>query len=447
MENIKRRIEFFSLYDHTNIEKHLEKMASKGWMIEIIGSTFWRYKRIEPQKLKFSVVYFPKDVNEGTVISADRQNFIDMCTSGGWNYVVNSGRMHVFCTDNEYTPPIETDAEIQIQCIHKFAKSEIIEGYSLLIAVCVFVLSMLGYEAWKKPIDILINDDTIFWHIPILLVFSVYNIISYCIWYKKAKSAAYDGEFTETKRLIKIEALFWAPIYIIITLLFIFIDMRLRYLLFTLGLIALGFTVYKLIDITKIEISKSEYKSNKKRRLKNFVTFLMVVAYIASGIGAYLLIPKPYDKIIVETDDGPEAHKVYHDKGAPLDISDFHDTSNKTIFREKSIDEAILIKEIEWTIYNIEPNDDLGISYKIIDVRFTPLLERCKNEIIYNHYGYSDKRIDLNSDNFESYRFYKNNKPTNFYTFCNDKRIVDIGFGWEPSEEELIFAAEKLLNS
>ena len=100
MENIKRRIEFFSLYDHTNIEKHLEKMASKGWMIEIIGSTFWRYKRIEPQKLKFSVVYFPKDVNEGTVISADRQNFIDMCTSGGWNYVVNSGRMHVFCTEN-----------------------------------------------------------------------------------------------------------------------------------------------------------------------------------------------------------------------------------------------------------------------------------------------------------------------------------------------------------
>ena len=31
MENIKRRIEFFSLYDHTNIEKHLEKMVVLGF--------------------------------------------------------------------------------------------------------------------------------------------------------------------------------------------------------------------------------------------------------------------------------------------------------------------------------------------------------------------------------------------------------------------------------
>lgn len=60
MENIKRRIEFFSLYDHTNIEKHLEKMASKGWMIEIIGSTFWRYKRIEPKKNKILRCIFPE---------------------------------------------------------------------------------------------------------------------------------------------------------------------------------------------------------------------------------------------------------------------------------------------------------------------------------------------------------------------------------------------------
>ena len=56
MAEYKRRIELFSLYDHTNIEKHLEKMAAKGWMIDTIGSTLWRYKKTEPQKLKFSVV-------------------------------------------------------------------------------------------------------------------------------------------------------------------------------------------------------------------------------------------------------------------------------------------------------------------------------------------------------------------------------------------------------
>lgn len=49
MSEYKRRIELFSLYDHTNIEKHLEKMSAKGWMIDTIGSTLWRYKNRAPK--------------------------------------------------------------------------------------------------------------------------------------------------------------------------------------------------------------------------------------------------------------------------------------------------------------------------------------------------------------------------------------------------------------
>ena len=47
---------------------------------------------------------FPKlenrthEVKEGTTISENRQNFIDLCSSGGWNYVMNSKKMHIFST-------------------------------------------------------------------------------------------------------------------------------------------------------------------------------------------------------------------------------------------------------------------------------------------------------------------------------------------------------------
>ena len=36
MKTTKRRMEFFSFYNHTGIATHLAKMAKKGWMIESI---------------------------------------------------------------------------------------------------------------------------------------------------------------------------------------------------------------------------------------------------------------------------------------------------------------------------------------------------------------------------------------------------------------------------
>ena len=56
MKDRKRNLSTFSFYDYTGIEKRLEKMALKGWLIENLSGGFWRYKKITPAKLKFSVI-------------------------------------------------------------------------------------------------------------------------------------------------------------------------------------------------------------------------------------------------------------------------------------------------------------------------------------------------------------------------------------------------------
>ena len=60
MKKTKRRLELYSFYDHTGLEKHLEKMAGKGWLLEKVWNNVWYYRRIAPRELKFSVTYFPK---------------------------------------------------------------------------------------------------------------------------------------------------------------------------------------------------------------------------------------------------------------------------------------------------------------------------------------------------------------------------------------------------
>ena len=448
MEEYKRRIELFSLYDHTNIEKHLEKMASKGWMIESIGSTFWRYKKINPQKLRFSVVYYPKavkenySIEEGVIVSEDRQSFIDLCSASGWNYVLNHDKLHIFATKNETAPPIDTDAEIQIERIHKFAKSEIIYGYVFLALVSLIFSVYGGYRLWKAPVDILTDTEILFCLTPILFFFSVFNLISYLIWYKKAKSAAENGEFTDTKMIIRFEVLFWVPMYVGCGLLGVLTFIRIRYILLILGLIALGVLLYAIFRIIKTKIINSEHKEIVRIRLKRFAAVMLIFAWTGAGIGTYFAIPKPYNKIKVINEFGHSSNeKVYLDEGAPIDISKFTDTTGKTVSREKSIRDLLLIKETEWIIHTVNDGEDDGlyIKYTVTDVRFTPLLGRCKDELIYNNEIFDYKEMNISSPETEGCKFFvDDDTERKYYAFYKDNRIVSFRSGCDITEEQLL---------
>ena len=49
MNTKKRRLEYYSFYNHTGIERHLTEMALKGWLLESISNFYWTYRRIEPK--------------------------------------------------------------------------------------------------------------------------------------------------------------------------------------------------------------------------------------------------------------------------------------------------------------------------------------------------------------------------------------------------------------
>ena len=51
----KRRLELFQTNDYEAIEKHLTKMAKKGWFLESIGTFLWTYRKGEPKDLTYEV--------------------------------------------------------------------------------------------------------------------------------------------------------------------------------------------------------------------------------------------------------------------------------------------------------------------------------------------------------------------------------------------------------
>lgn len=452
MKELKRRIEFFSLYDHTGIEKHLEKMAAKGWMLEEIGSHYWIYRRIEPQKLKFSVVYYPKKVDSDAVMSDDRQNFVDLCSSAGWEFVMSSDRMHIFSNDSENPVPIETDAEIQIECIHKFAKTEILYNYLFLTVFSLGFTACFIYSVSKNLIETLSDSLYFVWFYPFLAVFSLWNIISYLVWYKKAKVASETGVFYETKRLIRFEVLWCVPMLFVLEILLpIYMSLSLYQRLFGVIVIILAVVIILLFRLIRKGLYGTKMSLETKRTVIVVVGILLFAGTVAGLTGIYGIVPKRTEHVF-ETGNSYTKHSViYHDENLPLDLEDLIPV-NCVVSKEK-FNERLLFVDIQTCNQHTVEEDETGLRYEITYINFPKLYEKCKEEIlkvneVLAERGWSIEKEDMDIWNAnEVYRRFENGKPTDSYVVCWSDKIVDISFYWEATPEQIAFASEKLMNA
>ena len=135
MKDTKRRFEWFSFYDHTGIEKHMERMAEQGWLLEKIGNFTWHYRRIEPKKVTFSVSYFPRASMFDPGPSEEQETFYDFCAHTGWTLAASSAQMQVFYNDRPDPVPIDTDPALEVDAIHKAAKKSWLISQIMLLAV------------------------------------------------------------------------------------------------------------------------------------------------------------------------------------------------------------------------------------------------------------------------------------------------------------------------
>lgn len=106
MREVKRVFTKFSFYDPRTIEKKLEEMAAKGWMIRKTGNLFWTYERTEPQKLRFAVTYFPGASELDPRPSEKQLDKEAFCAQDGWELVLRWDAMQIFCTRRRTPSPL-----------------------------------------------------------------------------------------------------------------------------------------------------------------------------------------------------------------------------------------------------------------------------------------------------------------------------------------------------
>ena len=212
MRETKRQMSLYSFYDHTGIEKHLARMAERGWLLCGIGQLFWHYRRIEPRRITFSVCYFPQATIYDPRPSEGQEEFYDLCAHAGWTLAGESGQLQVFCHQGENPTPIDTDPALEVEAIHQSAKKTVLPANFLLLGVAVLNLGLFLWRFWDNPVLTLASGGTLLALVAytLILVNCTVELCSYFRWRRRARRAAERGEFLPTRSRVWLQRLLLA---------------------------------------------------------------------------------------------------------------------------------------------------------------------------------------------------------------------------------------------
>jgi len=448
MKNKKRRFETLSFYDHTGIEKHLTEMARKGWMIERISNYYWTYHKIEPQELHFTVSYYPKASEFDPIPTEGQQTFLDFCAQTGWELVCTWFQMQIFCNEGENPTPIYTDPALEVASIHKACKANYLRSYWLLLAIGavgggLFLSSLIAdtLRFLAAPGDLVTGLVTL-----MLFVFCAVELVTYYRWYKKAKKAARQERFLDTPSTAKFQKIF-------VALLLLLAACWLVQLLFGRSpmmaiIAALVFLVFFVTSVFQ-NVVKGLLK-----RLRAMAWLNRILTVAASFVIAYILMGAVIAVGVNLIKAMPDA-ELFPEMETPLRITDLLETDYSDYILMGSPEQSVLLTQLKIEQrhgFEDEASTDIPeIEYDWIGVRMPWLYSFCESQM---------KRLMLLSVSgkgtleeqdptpWGANRVYRlrpdKEQEKTEYLLCFDEILVNVGFNWEPTPEQMHIAGARL---
>lgn len=461
MKDTKRRMEIVSFFDHTGISAHLEKMAEKGWMVEKITNLSWRYRKIEPKKVKFAVSYYPKASEFDPEPSEEQRVFHDFCEHTGWKLACTSAQLQIFYNENENPTPIETEPILEVQTIHASVKKGMLPSYILLIIVAALNGGMFIARLFGDPIGLLASPSLLVsgTALVLLALLCAVELGCYYKWYREAKIAAEQGEFLRTFGTAKFQKavlviLGIAMLYWVFSYLLIGPVMR-RW-------ISIIMMCYIPLLIVIVNSTKEFLKKKKVSKKVNFAVTMLVdffFAFALMGIITFGILKASDMGLFAEKGEKTYEHNgitwILHEDELPLVLEDLTEGDFEGYIRERRGDSSLLLSQLElfqrprMDVHNY--SDLPSLEYSIVAVHVPVLYDLCKNQMIADQENRKVRNNQYQSEDSapwgakEAYRLYDlEYGAENTYLLCYEKQLVEIIFEWEPTAEQMAIVGEKL---
>ena len=443
----KREIFMYSLLEFKEIEKRLEKRASEGWRLKTAGTFFWTYEQTEPKQVRYSIVFFPKTNPLEPEPSDSLVMMREYCEKTGWNLVAEQGQMQIFCNEKPNPVPIETEAWIQVKNIHETMKKGVVLTYFILLINAVVQLGLQAMQFFTNPLDWLsmgFNFYMILCWIG-LGTESAVEIIHYYAWYKKAKRMAEEEEILYLPKSIiglRIASLTIAMVALALAILAITNFMTGKYglwiLVWTFVLVGVPLGGSKVLKKLKVPA-----KWNRA-----IIIILAIVCSVGMLIGVFASVAKDYSNI------------VRQDEEMLLHASDFREVDEDKLrgYPRKS-DSVFLFCEEGYQSEDWEEGEDVRLridfNYTFIMIKMPFIYDFCKEELIEDRVRYADielgdqsgyHKVNMPIWAAEEVHQYHNfdGEPQNEYLVCYPDRMIQIDFGWDVTDEDIVKVKEAI---
>ncbi len=465
MKDSKRCFVLFSFYDRTGIENYLEKQAENGWMLDKITALGWHFKRMEPKKVHFSVVYFTKASAFDPEPSEAQLTFQDFCEHTGWTLAASNVQMQIFYNEATEPIPIETDAAFEVAAIHTSMKKNYLSSFYLLAGCGILQALLFFWRFLSDPISILASNNNLFSGIFWILMIAIpaAELIGYFSWYIRAKKAAErDGSFVETKGHPRAKCVLLALLILLFAFLLLsFADSRMSLIAVLAIAVVLGLTAI-ILGISKW-MKRMKFSAKKNRNIT--IILSLVVPFVFSITLIFFVIAmvlsSPSERVPVDTYEFKgQTFEVYGDT-LPLTIEDLIETEyegysyemhtlNKSIF----IEESAATQRPRWDALS-QPRLD----YSIIRIKAPFLYNLCKKALLddfAHNYGHPvpedpswEEHISIDATLWganEAYQLKLEEEMQMRFLLCYDDCIVEIDFeqDWQLTAEQMKTVAEKL---
>ena len=431
MRETKRQMSLYSFYDHTGIEKHLARMAERGWLLCGIGQLFWHYRRIEPRRITFSVCYFPQATIYDPRPSEGQEEFYDLCAHAGWTLAGESGQLQVFCHQGENPTPIDTDPALEVEAIHQSAKKTVLPANFLLLGVAVLNLGLFLWRFWDNPVLTLASGGTLLALVAytLILVNCTVELCSYFRWRRRARRAAERGEFLPTRSRVWLQRLLLA---ILLPAGAWCLAGMLRdglgglaavSMLGVIGIIAAVLGVRKLLKGAGV---------SAKANLRGTLAVCVVLS---------ILFAAPIPWLVVR---GMNSRPNPRPDELPPSVADLvemdPDHYSRWQFRTSSPLLALLQVSDYPRIYGEMTH---SLRYDVTVVKAPALYGLCRD-----HYLGGDSRYAPTDPApwgaQEAYQYVLDGQTLEYYVLCYPHRVVEITLDWTPTAEQMAVIGEKL---
>jgi len=440
MKDIKKKVEFFTFYDKTGIEKHLEQMAEEGWLLEKMSAFRWTYRRIEPKKIHFSVSYYATVTDFEPEPTEQQQAFNEFCEHSGWKLATQTVQMQVFYNENENPVPIETDPMLEIENIHISVKKTVLVTYFLMLFLgfimgASFISTMLG-----DPILLLSSSIRLFtgiWFI-VALVYSLTELITYFTWRRKAKKLAEQGVFLETRGHRKLG--FAIVVFMLVSVVLYLISLANTGLQFYM-------TAYLLILLAGFPLVNGVKSFLKKKKVKAGTN--KALTFTASFTLAFALMGALTAVTVLGIRNGAFESDL---KELPFTIGELLDVDDSDYLKTHGEDNSIILGQYRSSQHPNTYEHSPTMQYTITEVKM-PFLYNFVADTLYHHYdewkGWNSTYEYVETDATawganKAWELYRNGEPDNAFLVCYDKYILEISVDWELTAEQKQMIGNKI---